>query len=194
MNIPVSASSCPRGCDLTPPAEVDVDALCPGRQVSRMRLPGEGAGWPIRRHPGRGHRPGHPLLLPPITVRCSATGQLYAASGDPVMAIDAANTLASALWTGAGVGPGQRSDADQRIRLDHRYAGERRWPPPRADARPAGGQHSTAAGRSRSGAPVRGGDRPSATSLGVAAVWFHCGHASPAIALRSAAHGGGRRR
>lgn len=192
MNAPVSVSSGLPGCDLTPRAERDVDALCPGRQASRMRLHGKGAGWPIRRHPGRGHRPGHTLLLPPVTVRFHAAGPLSVASADRTVAGVVAKTPASAPSTGVGAGPGQWPEAHQRIRLDHRYAGERRWAPPRTDAHPADAHHSTAAGH-RSSASVHGGARPSA-NLGITAVWPHWGHASPDIARRCAALGGGRRR
>lgn len=191
MNTPMTAPRGLPGCDLTPPTEVDVDALCPGRQASRMRSPGAGAGWPIRRHLGRGHGPGHPLLVPPVVIRRHAAGWPSAMSSDRVMAGIAADTPASALWASAG--PGGWPDAHQRIRLDRRYAGEGRWAPLRADARPAGAHHVIATGYRRSGAPVCGGARPSAT-LGIAAAWFHHGYASPAIMRRCAALGRRRQR
>lgn len=56
----------PIGCDLTIAVEVGVHVPCPGRQASRVGSP-RVERWPVGRHPGRGHRPGH-LLRPLLTV------------------------------------------------------------------------------------------------------------------------------
>lgn len=110
------ASGGPIGHDLTVAVEVGVHVPCPGQQASRMGPP-RVERWPVRRHPGRSHRPGHLPCSLLAVARQQATGTSRPKSAAPAVA-----TRIGALRDVAGTTPTSRV-VDQTLEGSVRSAG-----------------------------------------------------------------------
>jgi hypothetical protein len=169
------------GFALTRKTESSVHVLRPGRQASWMRPSRTDACRSARRHPRRGHRPGRPpldwpwALAPagasdnlarPVTVRPACPGRTAAWSCRGVGSATAGAPV-SARPGGGGMKPGRSAGPVQRIWLDRRDRGERRWGRSRAGARQPGG-HPARGCRQVLG-PARGIAQPPTSALGTVA-------------------------